>query len=88
MFALRHGGEGKTEGRTIVFTKRRKGVLGKLLSRCVLFFTKIAGRFFSYGDTKVFNTIRFDLQNPIAADKSVLAFMRHVENQNTVEWRA
>lgn len=87
MFALRHAADGKTEGQTIAFTKKRNGLFGRLLSKSILFLTKLGGLFFAYGDTRVFNTIRFNLQNPIAADKTVLAFMRHVENQNTVDWR-
>lgn len=87
MFALRHSLDGKTEGQTIAFTKKRKGILGRLISKSILLLTKLGGLFFAYGDTRVFNTIRFNLQNPIAADKTVLAFMRHVENQNTMDWR-
>lgn len=87
MFALRQSLDGKTEGQTIAFTKKRKGFLGSLLSKGILFLTKLGGLFFAYGDTRVFRTIRFNLQNPIAADKSVIAFVRHVENQKPVDWR-
>ena len=87
MFALRHTADGKTEGRTIAFTKKRKGIFGWLANRCILFFSKLAGFYFARGDTKIFKSIRFNLANPIAADKSIIAFMHHVEQQNTVEWR-
>jgi len=79
--------DGKTEGQTIAFTKYRKGFFGRLLNKSILMLTKLGGRFFAHGDTRVFNSIRFNLQNPIAADKSVIAFMRHIENQNTMDWR-
>jgi phenylpropionate dioxygenase-like ring-hydroxylating dioxygenase large terminal subunit len=87
MFALRHRSDGKTEGQTIAFTKKRKGVFGVLINRVILTLTKLGGLFFAYGDTKIFKTIRFNLKNPIPADKSVIAFMRHIENQNIVDWR-
>lgn len=87
MFALRHSNDQKTEGQTIAFTKKRKGPFGWLLNKCILLVTRLGGRYFAHGDTKVFKTIRFHLQNPLAADKSLIAFMRHIENQNTVEWR-
>jgi phenylpropionate dioxygenase-like ring-hydroxylating dioxygenase large terminal subunit len=87
MFALRHREDGKTEGQTIAFTKKRKTAFGKLLNRVILFFTKMAGMYFAYGDTKIFKTIRFHLANPIAADRSVIAFMHHVEKQKLAEWR-
>jgi hypothetical protein len=35
----------------------------------------------------VFQTIRFDFQTPIAADRAVLAFIRHLEQQPVAAWR-
>ncbi|MFI5342629.1 MAG: Rieske 2Fe-2S domain-containing protein [Chlamydiales bacterium] len=87
MFALRHSQDGKTEGQTIALTKKRKGFFGWLLNKCILSLTKLGGLFFAHGDTRVFKTIKFNLQNPIAEDKSLIAFMRHIENQNIVDWR-
>ena len=87
MFALKHLPEGKTEGQTIAFTKKRKGALGWILNRAILFFTKVGGLYFAHGDTQIFKTIRFNLHNPIGADKAVIAFMRHVDNQNLINWR-
>jgi phenylpropionate dioxygenase-like ring-hydroxylating dioxygenase large terminal subunit len=86
MFALRRGDDGKTEGQTIVFTKHRPGALGWLLNRILLHATAIAGRYFAHGDTRVFQTIRFDLKTPIAADRAVLAFIRHLNAQQAAEW--
>ena len=87
MFALRQTPEGTTEGQTLVFTKRRRGPLGWLFNRGVLFFTKLAGNYFSAGDTKVFENIRFAYQTPVAADKAVQAFMAHLEKQTLAsEW--
>jgi nitrite reductase/ring-hydroxylating ferredoxin subunit len=86
MFALRQGDAGDTEGQTVVFTRRRRGPLGWLLSRAILLFTALAARYFAFGDTRVFQTIRFDFRNPIAADRSVIAFIRHLEQQPIADW--
>ena len=84
MFALRQSAEGTAEGQTLVFTKRRRGPFGWLFNRAVLLFTKLAGNYFSAGDTKVFESIRFDYKTPVAADKAVQAFMAHLEKQTVV----
>ena len=81
MFALRRTDDGGTEGQAIAFTRRRRGPLGWLLNRCLLHFTAIAARYFAHGDTRVFQSIRFQLKNPIAADRAVIAFIRHLEAQ-------
>ena len=86
MFALRRTDAGGTEGQAIAFTRKRRGPLGWLVSRAALHFTAIAARYFAYGDTRVFQTIRFRLRNPIAADRAVLAFIRHLEAQPVSKW--
>ncbi len=86
MFALRRGDDGQTEGQTIAFTKQRKGLFGWLINKALLYGTAIAARYFAYGDTRVFQTIRFNLRNPIAADRTILAFIRHLEDQPLAQW--
>lgn len=81
MFALRLTPDGKTEGRTIAFTKQRKGIIGWLFNRMILMLTHGAGYYFAVGDTRIFQTIRFDLKTPIAADRAVLAFIQHLDQQ-------
>ena len=63
---------------------RRGGtrVFGRLRDAVVLGLTRIGARYFAMGDTKVFQSIRFDFRTPIAADRSVIAFIRHHEQQN------
>jgi hypothetical protein len=41
----------------------------------------VAGAYFAVGDTKVFNSIRFELKTPIPADRTVAAYVRHIEAQ-------
>lgn len=86
MFALRQTAEGKTEGQTIVFTKYRHGIWGRFCNSLILFLTKLGGRYFARGDTRIFQTIRFDFQTPIAADRTVIAFIKHLESQTLVQW--
>ncbi len=86
MFALRPTADGRTEGQAIALTRRRPGVAGALVDRLLLAATALVGRYFARGDTIVFDTIRFDLQTPIAADRAVLAFMRHLGGQPTLGW--
>jgi len=81
MFALRLTPEGKTEGHTIVFTKKRGGPIGWVINRNILWLTKLAGLYFAIGDTRIFRSIKFNLKTPIAADRAVIAFVKHLEQQ-------
>ena len=86
MFCLRPTADGKTEGQTVLVTDRRRGPLGWLYAKVLLFLTKIVGDYFADGDTKVFQTIRWKFQNPIAADRSIIRFIKHLEKQPSVAW--
>jgi len=86
IFALRPTPDGKTEGQTVLVTDRRRGLLGFLVNPVLLFLTKLVGDYFAHGDTRVFQTIRFSFQNPIAADRSIIRFVKHLERQPTVTW--
>lgn len=79
LFALRPTRDGRTEGWTIPLTKRRRG-LGQLVSWFALATARLVGAYFAVGDTRIFETIRFRLGTPIAADKAILAFVRHVDS--------
>ena len=56
------------------------------MNRLLLLVTHWVGNYFSVGDTKVFQTIRFDYRTPVPADRAVQAFIRHLERQNAVAW--
>ncbi|MDM9382300.1 aromatic ring-hydroxylating dioxygenase subunit alpha [Chlorogloeopsis sp. ULAP01] len=86
MFALRLLEGGKTEGQTILITKKRQGIHGWLLNRIVLWLTNLVGNYFAKGDTRIFQTIKFDLKTPIKADLSILQFIQHVEKQKALAW--
>lgn len=86
MFALRRGADGRTIGQAVTFTRRRRGLIGRLFNTIVLRVTAVAARYFALGDTQVFNTIRFRFNTPIAADRAVLAFIEHLEQQPRADW--
>lgn len=86
MFALRQTAKGSTEGQTLVFTVKRRGVHGWLFNRVILWLTRIVGNYFSVGDTKVFESIRYDYKTPVPADRAVQAFIRHLEKQPISQW--
>jgi phenylpropionate dioxygenase-like ring-hydroxylating dioxygenase large terminal subunit len=86
MFASRQTAAGSTEGQTLVFTRKRKGIIGWCSNRIVLLVTRLVGNYFSVGDTKVFQSIRFDYRTPVPADRAVQAFIRHLEKQPLADW--
>jgi phenylpropionate dioxygenase-like ring-hydroxylating dioxygenase large terminal subunit len=86
MFALRPTKEGKSEGQTILITRKRKGVFGNLWSRVLLWLTRVVGAYFAKGDTLIFKTIKFNFRTPIKADEPIIRFIEHAENQQTISW--
>jgi hypothetical protein len=86
MFALRPTPDGRTEGQTVLLTRRRRGPLGFLWSGAVLGLTRLVAAYFARGDTRVFRSIRFALGVPVAADRPILEFIRHTERQPTAAW--
>lgn len=88
MFALHATADGRTEGQAVFFTRRRRGILGYCFDRVLLFLTHLISNYFAKGDTLIFSTIRFNLKTPVKADRVILKFIQHIENQRTVAWRA
>lgn len=82
LFALRPTPDGKTEGQTILLTKKRAPAVDSIL----LFLTKIVGNYFAEGDTRIFRTIRFELKTPIAADAAIVRFVSHLDRQKIADW--
>ena len=86
MFALRMLEGGQTEGQTILITRKRQGIWGWVLSQIILWLTWLVGNYFAKGDTKIFQTIKFDLKTPTKADRSIVDFISHVETQTSIAW--
>ncbi|HSE99149.1 MAG TPA: aromatic ring-hydroxylating dioxygenase subunit alpha, partial [Blastocatellia bacterium] len=86
IFALRPTRDGRSEGQSIMVTRRRRGIAGKALSRALLILTRIVAAYFAKGDTLIFESIRFNLRTPIKADLPIIRFIQHVERQETTAW--
>ncbi len=86
LFALRPTVEGHTEGQTVLLTPKMSGLHGRIFNRICLEATRAVGDYFAKGDTEVFQTIRFDLQTPLPADRAILRFIQHLEKQAVSSW--
>ena len=87
MFALRPGAGGTTEGQMILLTPKRQGLFGWLFNRIVLSITQLVASYFAKGDRHVFDSIKFDFKVPLAADRSIVQFIQHVEQQPALTWK-
>ena len=87
IFALRPTREGKSEGQTILITKKRNGFSGKILNYLLLKLTYVVGNYFANGDTLIFKSIKFNLQMPVKADSAIIGFIQHLESQPAVNWQ-
>ena len=79
IFFMRMTPEGHAEGQSVLIAKKRKGLFGFVKTRVILFLTKIITDYFASGDTKLFETIRFNLNTPTRADHAIINFMRFTE---------
>lgn len=86
MFALRLIEGGKVEGQTVLITKKRSGIGGWLFNRLILWITQLVGNYFAKGDTRIFQTIKFNFKTPTKADQSIIRFIQHVEQQQPLTW--
>jgi phenylpropionate dioxygenase-like ring-hydroxylating dioxygenase large terminal subunit len=88
IFAIRPTESGGSEGQTLLLTQRRRWPWGWMTNRILLWLTQQVGNYFAQGDTKIFQTIRYHFQTPIQADRSILQFIHHVEQQQGVVWQS
>ena len=86
MFALRMIDGGRTEGQTVLITRKRRGLRGRAIDRVLLRLTEVVGNYFAKGDTQVFQTMKFDFQTPTRADHAIIDFIQHVEAQPAMAW--
>jgi phenylpropionate dioxygenase-like ring-hydroxylating dioxygenase large terminal subunit len=86
IFALRPTLDGRTEGQTILVTKRRAGILGKIVNAILLRLTAVVGNYFAKGDTLIFSLIQFKMRAPIKADHAIIRFVQHAEGQPVAQW--
>jgi phenylpropionate dioxygenase-like ring-hydroxylating dioxygenase large terminal subunit len=86
IFALRPNSEGDAEGQTILVTNKRKGPLGWVIDKISLVLSHIVGSYFAAGDTRVFQTIKWNFKTPIKADRPIIHFMKHLQKQRYSVW--
>jgi phenylpropionate dioxygenase-like ring-hydroxylating dioxygenase large terminal subunit len=79
---------GKTEGQTLLMSKKRKGILGKLINKLMLWVGKtISDRLLKTND-RILQTMQFDLKTPLKADLSIIQFINHLERQKPLTWES
>ncbi len=86
LFALRPTQDGKSEGQTVLLTKKRSGFGGEVLNWILLRLTAVVGNYFAKGDTLIFETIKFNMRFPIKADSAIVSFVKHAEKQRVLRW--
>ncbi|QSV63406.1 MAG: aromatic ring-hydroxylating dioxygenase subunit alpha [Dolichospermum sp. DL01] len=79
---------GKTAGQTLFMSKKRQGILGKLINKLILKIgKKISDRLLKTND-KILETMQFDLKTPLKADLSIIQFINHLERQKPLTWES
>ena len=79
---------GKTEGQTLLMSKKRKGFFGKLTNKLILKLgKKISDRLLKNND-RILQTMQFDFKTPIKADLSIIQFINHLEQQKPLRWES
>jgi phenylpropionate dioxygenase-like ring-hydroxylating dioxygenase large terminal subunit len=86
LFSLRPTADGRSEGQTILVTKKRAGLWGRAYNAVLLHLSDIVGQYFAKGDTLIFESINFKMQFPIKADAAIVSFIKHAEKQTTRKW--
>ena len=86
IFALRPNEDGCAEGQTILVTNKREGFFGFIFDKFSLVLSDILGSYFAKGDTRVFQTMKWNFKTPIKADRPIIQFMKHLQKQKAVTW--
>jgi phenylpropionate dioxygenase-like ring-hydroxylating dioxygenase large terminal subunit len=86
LFSLRPTPEGKSEGQTVLITKKRSGISGAIINWILLRLTAVVGNYFAKGDTLIFESINFKMRFPIKADSAIVSFVKHAEKQRVLSW--
>jgi len=89
LFPHRPNLQGGTDGVMVFLTPRRKGFLGWLKARLIVWITYLTGAYFERGDRRIFESIQFSMRVPIKADHPIIEFIRHTESQKclALPWR-
>ena len=87
MFAMRLSGDNKTDIQPIFITKKRSGLLGRLLNKLVLLLTSSIGKSLIKGKKRILRQTAFNFQNPTRADLSIIQFIQHTNKQKSLIWK-
>lgn len=81
---------GGSEGIMVFIARRRKGILGRLMSKATAWVTMVVGSYFERGDREIFQSIRFEMKAPVKADQPIVEFIRHAEKQSflSLPWKS
>lgn len=86
VFATRPTPEGETLGHVLTVTRKRKGLLGKIINKLLLLASRIVANYFARGDTLIFSSIKFRFQTPVRRDRAIIDFIQHAEKQTVAHW--
>ncbi len=86
LFAYRPADKNQSEVFPVYLTKKRKGILGKIKSKFLLFLTKRCFYMLRDEDGLVYDNMRFSINNPIKEDWPVLKFINYINSLSQSLW--
>lgn len=87
-FAYQMVEPGKTLVQPIYVTKQRAGLIGALISRLCLFFTKMGFYSLQGEDGQIYENIRFSTRNLLGIDAPVAKYVRYINQLKPSKWSA
>ncbi|MEO0844582.1 MAG: aromatic ring-hydroxylating dioxygenase subunit alpha, partial [Cyanobacteria bacterium J06643_5] len=76
----------KTRIQPIYITKKRKGIIGWFISRCLLLMTKLAYYFLRGEDGMIYDNIRFNPNAVLTIDEPLVKYMNYVNKLQPSIW--
>lgn len=77
---------GRTRIQPIYVTEKRKGIIGYLLSKILLFCTRLAYYMLRDEDGKIYDNIRFNPQTILSIDAPLVRYMQYVNQLEPSQW--
>ncbi len=77
---------GKTRIQPIYVTKKRTGIIGWLISRCLLLMTKLAYYFLRGEDGMIYDNIRYNPNAILTIDEPLVKYMNYVNQLQSSIW--
>lgn len=86
LFAYQMVEPGKTLVQPIYVTRKRSGLIGALISKLCLFFTKMGFYSLQGEDGQIYENIRFNTRNLLAIDAPVAKYVRYINQLKPSRW--